>query len=290
MASYAEPHVHVFSKEFNMKTWFITGISSGFGNELAKQLLSRGDRVAGTVRDRSGVADLQDQHGDRLWVAELDLVDGPAIAGTVERAFAELGRIDVVVNNAGYGHFGMVEELTEREIRQQIETNFFGALWVTQAVLPVFRRQRGGHLLQVTSEGGVRAFPGIGAYHASKWALEGLSESLRQEVATFGIRVTCVEPGPYATEWLSRGSRHSSRLADYDDVRAATAAEFQVGDPEATKAAILQLVDSDEPPARLLMGRTFPEIEKDYAERLDTWRRWQPVSLAAFGNEQHAAQ
>ena len=193
------------------------------------------------------------------------------------------GRLDVVVNNAGYGHFGMVEEVTERELREQMETNFFGAVWVTQAVLPVLRRRGGGHLLQVTSEGGVRAYPGIGAYHATKWALEGISESLAQEVEGFGIHVTCVEPGPYATDWLSRGSRHSTGSPEYADTRARTAAEFQIGDPAATKQAILALVDAERPPRRLLLGRVLPEIEAIYADRLRTWREWAAVSLDAFG-------
>ncbi|MFD3444522.1 SDR family NAD(P)-dependent oxidoreductase [Microbacteriaceae bacterium 4G12] len=268
------------------KIWFITGTSSGFGRLWAEAALERGDRVVATARDTGSLADLVSRFPDRVLPLELDVTDREAVFDAVDRAVQRFGGVDVVVNNAGYGHFGMVEELTEREIREQLETNFFGALWVTQAVLPALRRTGDGRLLQVTSEGGVRAFPGIGAYHASKWALEGLSESLRQEVAAFGITVTCVEPGPYATDWLSRGSRRSTELPEYTPVRAEAGKEFRIGDPRATSEAILQLVDSASPPARLLLGTVFPAIEALYEERLRTWREWQDVSLRAFGTEQ----
>jgi NAD(P)-dependent dehydrogenase (short-subunit alcohol dehydrogenase family) len=271
-------------EEFIMKIWFVTGTSSGFGRLWTEAALQRGDRVVATARDTAALDDLVARFPETVLPLQLDVTDREAVFAAVDRAVQRFGRIDVVVNNAGYGHFGMVEEVTERELREQVETNFFGAVWVTQAVLPVLRRQGGGRLLQVTSEGGVRAFPGIGAYHASKWALEGISDSLRQEVEAFGIRVTCVEPGPYATDWLSRGSRHSAEMPDYASVRAASAPEFSVGDPEATTAAVLQLVDSDAPPARLILGRVLPAIEAIYQDRIRTWREWQEVSEAAFGS------
>jgi NAD(P)-dependent dehydrogenase (short-subunit alcohol dehydrogenase family) len=266
------------------KVWFVTGASSGFGRLWSTAALERGDRVVATARTPAALDDLVAEHADTLLVLPLDVTDRTAVFAAVERAALRFGRLDVVVNNAGYGQFGMVEELTEQELRAQLETNFFGAAWVTQAVLPVLRGQGGGHLLQVTSEGGVRAFPGIGAYHASKWALEGLSESLRQEVAGFGIHVTCVEPGPYATNWLDRGSRRSAPSDVYTDVRAASTPEFVVGDPAATSDAVLALVDDEAPPARLVLGRVLPEIEADYAERLSTWRSWADVSERAFGS------
>lgn len=266
------------------RTWFITGTSSGFGRLWAEAALERGDRVAATARDIGALAPLADRFPDRLLPLTLDVTDRDGVLTSVDRAEQRFGGIDIVVNNAGYGHFGMVEEVTEREIRDQMETNFFGALWVTQAALPALRRSR-GRLLQVTSEGGVRAFPGIGAYHASKWALEGLSESLRQEVAELGVHVTCVEPGPYATDWLRRGSRRSAELPEYEHVRAA-GPPFSIGDPAATTAAVLQLVDSDEPPARLILGTVLPDIEALYEERLRTWRSWEDVSVRAFGSEQ----
>ncbi|WP_394618859.1 SDR family NAD(P)-dependent oxidoreductase [Lentzea sp. JNUCC 0626] len=265
------------------KVWFVTGTSTGFGRLWAEAALERGDRVVATARNLQALEGLRERFPDTVLTLELDVTDREGVFAAVDDAVRRFGRIDVVVNNAGYGHFGMVEELAERELRRQMETNFFGAVWVTQAVLPVLRRQGAGHLLQVTSEGGVRAYPGIGAYHASKWALEGLSESLWQEVAGFGIHVTCVEPGPYATDWLDRGSRHSDRLPDYAQRRAETSVEFEVGEAAATVPAVLALVDADQPPRRLILGRLFPAIEEIYEDRLRTWRCWQPVSLAAFG-------
>ncbi len=265
------------------KTWFITGTSRGFGREWAEAALDRGDRVAATARHPDQLAPLTRRYGDAVLPIRLDVTDRQAVDAAVRRTVSWFGSLDVAVNNAGYGHFGMVEELTEADLRAQLETNFFGAVWVTQSVLPVMRAQRRGHILQVTSEGGVRAFPGIGAYHASKWALEGISESLAQEVAPFGIHITNVEPGPYATDWLARGARRSVRHADYDTVHAATEPDFQVGDPHATRSAILQLVDSDRPPLRLLLGRSFDDIAALYRERVRTWREWQQLSLAAFG-------
>ena len=265
------------------KVWFITGTSSGFGRLWAEAALERGDRVVATARDAGALDDVVARFGDSVLPLALDVTDRERVFESIDLAVRRFGRIDVVVNNAGYGHFGMVEELTERELRDQLETNFFGTVWVTQAVLPVLRGQGGGHLLQVTSEGGVRAYPGIGAYHASKWAVEAISDSLAQEVAGFGIHVTCVEPGPYATDWLPRGARRSAELPAYAAARSADAPEFVVGDPVATKPAILAVVDAERPPRRIILGRVLPEIEEIYAERLRGWREWQPVSLAAFG-------
>lgn len=264
------------------RNWLITGTSTGFGRIWTQAALERGDRVAATARDTDALTDLIEQYGDAVVPLRLDVTDRDAVFSTVTVAVERLGRLDVVVNNAGYGHFGMVEELAEDELRRQLETNFFGATWVTQAVLPELRRV-GGRLLQVTSEGGVRAYPGIGAYHASKWALEGLSESLRQEVAAFGVHVICVEPGPYATDWLERGARRSRELEEYAGVREATAVDFRVGDPHATADAVLEIVDAASPPSRVVLGRTLPEIEAIYEERLATWRAWRPLSERAFG-------
>jgi NAD(P)-dependent dehydrogenase (short-subunit alcohol dehydrogenase family) len=265
------------------KTWFITGSSRGFGREWAEAALERGDHVVATARDDGQLNPLVERYGAAVLPVRLDVTDRAAVHAAVQRAHSHFGSLDIAVNNAGYGHFGMVEEIDEDELRAQMETNFFGAVWVTQAVLPLMRAQRSGRILQVTSEGGVRAFPGIGAYHASKWALEGLSESLAQEVAAFGIHITNIEPGPYATDWLARGARHSKRHPDYTEVHAATAQEFEVGDPRATRDAILQIVDADLPPLRIFLGKSLTDVAGLYEERLHTWRQWQPVSLAAFG-------
>lgn len=265
------------------RIWFVTGTSSGFGRLWTEAALEHGDSVVATARNPAALDGLVERFGDRVLPLRLDVTGRAAVVAAVDTAVERFGRLDVVVNNAGYGHFGMVEELTELELRRQLDTNFFGAVWVTQAVLPVLRRQGGGRLLQVTSEGGVRAFPGIGAYHASKWAREGISESLRQEVAAFGVYVTCVEPGPYATDWLARGSRRSAELTDYAGVRDATAPTFEIGDPEATKAAALELVAAPRPPVRLVLGRVVPEVVADLEQRIATWRAWEPVSERAFG-------
>jgi NAD(P)-dependent dehydrogenase (short-subunit alcohol dehydrogenase family) len=268
------------------KTWFITGTSRGFGREWAEAALERGDSVAATARDPSTLRALVDRFGDSVLPLALDVTDRAAAFATVRRAAEHFGTLDVVVNNAGYGHFGMAEELSEAELRAQMETNFFGAVWVTQAALGVMRAQGAGHIVQVTSLGGVTAFPGIGAYHASKWALEGLTQSLAQEVAPLGIRVTLVEPGGYQTEWSGPSAAHSAELPAYAPVREALTREWAVapGDPHATRAAILKVVDADAPPLRIFFGEApLALVTEDYEARLAGWREWQPVSVAAYG-------
>ena len=264
------------------KVWFITGASRGFGRLWTEAALRRGDRVAATVRDTSVLDDLLATHGDTLMPIRLDVTQRNDVLDAVNDAAERFGRLDVVVNNAGYGHFGAVEELSEHDIRAQMETNFFGALWVLQAALPLMRAQGNGHLITVTSEGGVRAFPGIGAYHASKWAMEGLTQSMAQEVRDLGITVTNVEPGPYATGWLEVGSRRSTPLEAYDRMRE-TRPEFEVGDPAATVAALFTVVDADEPPFRIFFGRSFEDVRAQYAAQIAEWQRWQTTALAAFG-------
>src|ERR1700710_1233569 len=197
------------------KTWFITGTSRGFGREWTAAALDRGDRVAGTARDPSTLDDLKEQYGDALLALELDVTDRSAVFAAVKQAHEQFGRLDIVVNNAGYGQFGMVEELSEQDARDQIETNVFGALWITQAALPYLRAQRSGHIIQVSSIGGIVAFPNVGIYHASKWALEGFSQSLAQEVSSFGIHVTLIEPGGFSTDWAGPSSKRSTPLPAY---------------------------------------------------------------------------
>ncbi|MGF7234035.1 MAG: SDR family NAD(P)-dependent oxidoreductase [Frankia sp.] len=264
------------------RTWLITGTSRGFGREWAEAALDRGDRVAATARNPEHLATLVERYGEAVLPLRLDVTDRDEAFAAIDQTAEHFGSLDVVVNNAGYGHFGMVEELTEHEIRAQMETNFFGALWVTQAALPVMRAQRSGRILQITSEGGIRAFPGIGAYHASKWALEGLSQSLSQEVAAFGIHITNVEPGPYGTDWLAQGSRHSTVIPEYRVIRDGINGGWETGRPHATRAAILELVDAKNPPLRMFLGKSFEPVAEEYHHRLDTWRQWQPVALAAF--------
>jgi len=270
------------------KTWFITGASKGFGREWAEAALERGDRVAATARKPETLGALVDTFGDQVLPLQLDVTDRGADFDAVQQAAEHFGRLDVVVNNAGYGHFGMVEELTEDEARSQIETNLFGALWVTQAALPIMRDQGSGHIIQVSSIGGISAFPTVGAYHASKWGLEGFSQSLAAEVKGFGIHVTLVEPGGFSTDWSGPSAARSEENPAYAEVREAAKhrpSAASPGDPTATRGAILKVVDADQPPLRIFFGKAPLEIAtKDYESRLATWNEWQPVSLEAHGN------
>lgn len=270
------------------KTWFITGTSRGFGREWALAALERGDNVAATARDTATLDDLAAQFGARVLPIALDVTHRDAVFTAVARAHEHFGRLDVVVNNAGYGQFGAVEELSESEARGQIETNLFGALWVTQAALPFMRDQGSGHILQVSSIGGISAFPTVGIYHASKWALEGLSQSLAQEVAGFGIKVTLIEPGGYSTDWSGSSAQNATPLPAYDSVREQAAnrpsRRGTPGNPAATREAVLTLVDSDTPPLRVFFGQAPLAIATaDYESRLKTWNVWQPLSVAAHG-------
>jgi NAD(P)-dependent dehydrogenase (short-subunit alcohol dehydrogenase family) len=274
-----------------MKTWFITGTSRGFGREWAIAALDRGDKVAATARNVATLDDLVAKYGDAILPIKLDVTDREAAFAAVRQAHERFGRLDVVVNNAGYGHFGMMEEVSEAEIRAQLETNVLGALWVTQAALPILREQGSGHILQVSSIGGVSAFMNTGAYHASKWALEGFSQSLAQEVAGFGIKVTLIEPSGYSTDWSGSSAKHSTPLPAYDQVREAAARargqRFTApGNPVATREAILQIVDSDNPPLRLFLGESPLRIAvADYGSRLATWGQWQQVAAGAQGTQ-----
>lgn len=270
------------------RTWFITGTSRGFGREWAAAALHRGDRVAGTARDPRTLDDLAQEHGDSLLAMELDVTDRKAVFEAVRRAHEHFGQLDIVVNNAGYGQFGMVEELSEQEARDQIETNLFGALWVTQAALPLLRAQGSGHFLQVSSIGGISAFAGIGIYHASKWALEGISQALAQEVGGFGIKVTLIEPGGFSTDWGGSSAQHAEALDAYADAHEASQrrrAGNTQGDPVASAEAVMRIVDAEVPPLRVFFGTAPLAIaERDYESRLTTWREWQPVSELAQGN------
>ncbi len=270
------------------KVWFITGASKGFGREWAEAALERGDKVAATARKHETLDALVDAYGDAILSLQLDVTDRDADFEAVKHAAEHFGRLDVVINNAGYGHFGMIEELTEDEVRAQLETNLFGALWITQAALPIMRPQGSGHIIQVSSIGGISAFPTVGAYHASKWALEGFSQSLSQEVAGFGINVTLIEPGGFSTDWAGPSAKHSEENPAYAEVREAAKSRPSAGsrgDPIATRGAILKVVDTPEPPLRVFFGKTPLEIAtKDYESRLATWKEWQPVAVEAHGD------
>ncbi len=270
------------------KVWFITGSSRGFGRVWAEAALKRGDKVVATARNPAVLQPLVAAYGDAVLPLALDVTDRAAAFAAVAKGRDAFGRLDIVLNNAGYGQLGAVEELSEAEARAQIETNLFGALWVTQAALPILRAQQSGHILAVSSIGGVAAFPTVGMYHASKWGLEGLMDALSQEVAGFGIKVTLIEPGGYATDFADPSSiRASAPIPAYAPVKeqlfAAFAAE-SMGDPLATSEAIFRVVDSAEPPVRILLGATtVPMLHQVYEGRLATWDKWASVSAAAQG-------
>ena len=267
------------------KVWFITGASKGFGRIWAEAALARGDRVAATARDPRALDGLVDRYGELVLPLQLNVDDKAADDAAVARAHEHFGRLDVLVNNAGYGLFGAIEEVSEEQARQQLETNVFGALWVTKAALPIMREQGSGHILQVSSIGGVQAFPGIGLYHASKWALEGFSQSLAGEVGPLGIHVTLIEPIGYETDWAGPSAVVADPLPAYEpirEVRKTSRVRNQRGTPEATAAAILAVVDSADPPLRLFLGQwALDMIREEYANRLEVWERWQPVAASA---------
>lgn len=271
------------------KVWFITGTSRGFGREWAIAALDRGDKVAATARDTGTLSDLKQKYGDALLPIRLDVNDRAADFAAVADAHAHFGRLDIVVNNAGYGQFGLIEELSEQEARDQIETNLFGALWITQAALPFLRAQGSGHIIQVSSVGGVCSFPNTGIYHASKWALEGFSQTLAQEVASFGIHVTVIEPGGFSTDWAGSSAKRATPFPDYAQVHAEAARlraqrTAKSGDPKASAAAILKVVDAENPPLRVFFGERPLELAKaDYENRLKNWEEWQPVAVLAQG-------
>jgi len=269
------------------KVWFITGCSKGFGRIWAEAALERGDKVAATARDASTLAALTERYGDSVLTMALDVQDHDADFAAIKAAHEKFGRLDVVVNNAGYGLFGAVEELSEAQARDQIETNLFGALWVTQAALPIMREQGSGHIIQVSSIGGVTAFPEVGLYHASKWGLEAFSQSLSLETARFGIKVTLVEPQGYSTDWSGPSSIRAEGIDAYEPMREERKKQLAgrtVGDPDASGAAILKLVDAEKPPLRCFFGASaFGIVRPDYESRIANWQEWDWLAKEAHG-------
>lgn len=246
-----------------MKTWFVTGTSRGFGRELTEQLLRRGDRVAATLRRPEQLADLSDVHGDRLWVRGLDVTDTRRMRSVVEDAFAELGHIEVVVSNAGYGVFGAAEELSDAQIDRMLATNLTASIQLARAVLPHLRAQRGGHLMQVSSMGAHIGFPAFSLYHTTKWGIEGFYEALAGEVAPFGIHTTLVEPGMIRTSFYEAAERTPVHPA-YADNPAMTRGTIDVntmpGDQAKVVAAMIRTGDLEQPPRRLLLGSDAYEL------------------------------
>jgi NAD(P)-dependent dehydrogenase (short-subunit alcohol dehydrogenase family) len=270
----------------SQKTLFITGVSSGFGRAFAQEALSAGHRVVGTVRNEAARLEFDNLKPGSSFGKILDVTSDDLVPPLVALVEAEIGPIDVLINNAGYGHEGLVEESTLAELRQQFEVNVFGAVSVIKAVLPFMRQRRRGHIINITSMGGLIAFPGLAWYHGSKFALEGISSALGKEVKHFGIFVTAVEPGSFRTDWAGRSMARASRsIADYDafiqPLLAARARRNgnQAGDPAKAAKAILELIDSPNPPTHLLLG---PDALKFVREGLTTLEQeiteWEPVS------------
>ncbi len=243
------------------RTWIITGVSSGFGRQLTEQLLARGDRVVGTVRKTEAAADLVTSHPDLFRAEILDVTDTAAIRDVVDRTFADLGRVDVVVSNAGYGLFGAGEEYTDDQIRHIIDTNLIGSIQLIRAALPHMRAQGGGRIIQLSSYGGQVAFPGSSMYHATKWGIEGFAEAVAAEVAPFNIGITIVEPGGARTEFRYGSAQIAPPIAAYDNTPAHAFGSMldptqtqAPGDPAKMAAAIIDSVDHDPAPLRLLLG------------------------------------
>ncbi len=269
------------------KTWFITGTSKGFGRVWAEAALERGDKVVATARDLNSLKALNEKYGENALTLALDVTDKAAVNEAVKRAHDSFGRLDVVINNAGYGLFGAVEEISEQEAHDQLETNLFGALWVTQAALPYLREQGSGHIIQVSSIGGVNAFTNVGMYNASKWALEAFSQSLSQEVQSFGVKVTLVEPIAYETDWAGPSAKVAKQLLAYKQVREGMAARrgsSAHGNPEATGPVMLKLVDMEQPPLRVFFGKgAHTMIHAEYDKRLAEWDKFKALSEEAHG-------
>lgn len=258
-----------------MKTWFITGTSSGLGRLLAERLLQRGDRVVATLRHEGALDELKQQYDDRLHVLTLDVTDTREVHANISAAFEAMGRIDVVVNNAGYGLFGAAEEVTDEQIERQIATNLTGSIQVIRPALPHLRRQGGGRIVQVSSEGGQIAYPNFSLYHATKWGIEGFVESVAKEVGPFGIDFVIVEPGPTSTQF-GAGLDHAVPMPEYDDTpagdvrRAIASNSFAIrGDAGKTVTAMIVAADSAHPPLRLTLGGgAYDSIRAALAERL----------------------
>lgn len=270
------------------KTWFITGASSGLGFEMTQQLLARGHEVVATTRRSAALTQLKQEYRARLDIVELDLVEPESITSAVEGAFGRHGRIDVLVSNAGYGLFGAAEELTNEEIDRQIATNLTGSIHLIRAVLPHLRKQGGGRIVQVSSEGGQIAYPGFSLYHATKWGIEGFVEAVAQEVAPFGIDVIIAEPGPTGTNFGANLVR-ATPMDAYNETpaglvrRAITEGSFEIkGDAARTVAAIISAAESATPPLRLALGSTaYASISQALSARLSSLEAQRAVADSA---------
>lgn len=270
------------------KVWFITGASRGFGRVWTEAALERGDKVAATARKTESIADLKTRFGDHVLILELDVTRPEQVKQAVEEAHAHFGRLDIVLNNAGYSLVGTIEEASADDIRAMYETNILGPVAVIQAALPLLREQGYGHILGTSSNLGHVTLPVIGYYCSSKWAFEAIHESLAAEIKPFGIKVTIIEPGAYATEFGSPESLKFAQGMDiYSDFKAAFFGGLQTmerGNPRATPQALFQVVDAGDPPLRFNLGsHNLSQTRAAYAERLATWEAWDELSVSAQG-------
>lgn len=269
--------------------WFITGCSTGFGRELAKLVLDRGYRAVVTARDQQKIQDLTVGHEGRALALKLDVTNQAEVAEAVKNAETTFGRIDVLVNNAGYGYLGAIEESEEADVRGMFETNFFGLAQIIQAVLPGMRQRRRGSIVNISSIGGLVGLPGVGYYNATKFAVEGLSEALAKEVARLGIKVLVVEPGPFRTDWAGRSIKRSGRqIEDYAQSAGATRERItggsgkQAGDPVRAGEAIIKAVESNNTPLHLVLGRMALDTARSKVELLrHDLDGWEETSLGA---------
>ncbi|WP_179412368.1 SDR family NAD(P)-dependent oxidoreductase [Mucilaginibacter sp. E4BP6] len=271
------------------KVWFITGASRGFGRVWADAALKRGDKVAATARKLESIADLKEKYGESVLTLELDVTKPDQAKAAVEQAHEHFGKLDIVLNNAGYSLVGTIEEASADDVRALYETNILGPIAVIQAALPLLRAQGYGHILGTSSGLGHVTLPVIGYYCSSKWAFEAIHESLAKEVEAFGIKVTIIEPGAYATEF---GSQESLKFAPGLDIYEDFKTQFfgrlrgmERGDPNATPDALFKVVDAENPPLRFNLGsHNLPWVRAAYADRLATWEAWDAVSSAAQGD------
>lgn len=270
------------------KIWFITGTSRGFGRVWAEAALRRGDKVAATARKLASIAGLKEKYGENVLTLELDVTDPGQVKRVVTEAHGHFGRLDIVLNNAGYSLVGTIEEASAEEVKALYATNIFGPVSIIQAVLPLMRQQGGGHIVGISSNLGHIAVPVIGYYCSSKWAFEAIHESLAAEVKPFGIKVTIIEPGAYATEF---GSQESLKFAAGFDIYSGLKEKFferlgvlERGDPSATPEALFKIVDAEQPPLRAFLGsHNLSQVRGVYADRLATWEAWQSVAESAQG-------
>jgi NAD(P)-dependent dehydrogenase (short-subunit alcohol dehydrogenase family) len=257
--------------------WFITGVNSGFGRLMTEKLLEHGENVAGTVRKTDSMKDLKARYGDRLWLANLDMTDAPAIQQVVDRAFTDLGRIDVIVSNAGYGLFGAAESLSDEQVIHQIGTNLLGPIRLVRAALPHLRKQSGGRIIQLSTYGGQAALPGGSLYHASKWGVEGFFDSMSQELAPFKIGVTIVEPGGARTNFRFGGAQVGRKMEAYEGTPAGMVhrmledtSRLPLGDPAKMVQIMIDSVGQDPAPKRIVLGSdAYSAIHKALTERLE---------------------